>query len=158
MSKISEWLSKSPATKAGWIAAVTFIITVFIISIQTCLLNQQTKLLDRQTNISETQALLLNNQMETSSKPFVDIKIIMDNKGSDTLLVNNKGNYSISNIQVHQIYFAKFSITVGMYLYQPIHYIPKNLTRARNGCSILAIMLNYIKTRPWQRASLFRAV
>lgn len=109
MSKIFEWLGKRPATKAGWFAAGTGIITVLIISFQTCLLNRQTNLLDRQTKISETQALLLNNQIETSTEPFIDIKIITDNKGSDTLLVNNKGNYSVSNIQVHQIYFAKIA-------------------------------------------------
>lgn len=123
MKKISEWLNKKPATKAGWFAAGSGILTVIIISFQTCLLNKQTNLLDRQTKISEMQTLLLNNQIEASTKPSIDI-IIDHQKGFDTVIIHNKGNFAVSYVQIMQVYFAKI-VSHGWYTI--VQNIPKTL-------------------------------
>ena len=38
------------------------------------------------------------NKIESSTRPFVDIEIISDNKGKDTLAVENKGQFPIINV------------------------------------------------------------
>lgn len=109
MKKIIEWLNKKPATKAAYFAAFTGLFTLIVVIIQTSILSRQTNLIDRQTKISESQTKLLSNQIEASTRPFIEIKIISNNNGKDTLVVENKGQYSICNLQINQIYFAHVS-------------------------------------------------
>jgi len=109
MKQITEWLNKRPATKAAYFAAFTGIFTLIVVIIQTIILYRQTNLIDRQTKITESQSKLLSNQIEASTRPFIEIKIVSDNRGKDTLLVENKGQYAICNLQINQIYFAKIS-------------------------------------------------
>ena len=69
---------------------------------------EQTEISLRQTKISERQTLLLSHQIESSINPHVEINLRNGNgkKGIDKLVVFNKGNYAIKNIQVIPIYFG----------------------------------------------------
>ena len=109
MKKIINWFYKRPATKAAWFAAFTGILTLVVIIFQTVILSKQTKLIDRQNNISETQSKLLSNQIEASTRPFLELTIISNNNGKDSLIIQNKGQFSVSNLQINQIYFAKIA-------------------------------------------------
>lgn len=74
---------------------------------QTRISQEQTKIAATQTTIAGKQTQLLSRQIETSIKPYVEIKLENANKnGIDKLIVFNKGNYPIKNIQIIPIYFA----------------------------------------------------
>jgi hypothetical protein len=117
MGNFSDWLSKKPATKASWIAALTGIFTLLIILYQTYIFQRQTDILEGQSRIFEDQTKLLSNQIHISAKPFIDLKI-KNGDGYDSLLIINLGIYPVQNIRIHQIYFAKIA-KHGWYVSKP---------------------------------------
>jgi hypothetical protein len=122
MEKVKQWLLKKPATKASWIAAFTGVFTLIVVGTQTVIYYRQQMIMERQTDIATQQSRLIQNQLELSTRPYIEIKP-NSNFEAEKLTILNSGTFSVRNLHVQILYFAKI-INHGWWVSKPTGGLP----------------------------------
>src|SRR5437763_15021333 len=109
MEKIRKWLTTKPYTKAVWIAAFVGVLTLIAVIAQAYIYYRQAKIMERQVNIAANQSKLIQNQLQLSTRPYIEIDMITatGETGASTLNIQNMGTFSVRNVKINVLYFAK---------------------------------------------------
>lgn len=135
--RITKWLKK----KSNIIASITGILSICILTYQTFLFRWQTKILDTQTQ-------LLSNQIQSSTNPYLEIKVVDYDGESDSLLITNSGKYKIQNIELKQVYFVLIK-DHGWWYSEPFSNLKsKNLLPSEKASFNISLLRNMYKQAP----------